>query len=86
MIPALCNLLTVKDSKTLVVILDGIENILKAGHEVDQVDKVACAIEECNGLDKIEKLQNHENDVVYNKAYAIIEKYFSGEEVSVWIL
>lgn len=33
------------------------------------------------GLDLIEKLQTHENTEVYNRALAIIDRYFSEEQV-----
>jgi importin subunit alpha-2 len=79
MIPAFCDLLNIRDWKTIVVLLDGIENMLKGAAEVGQAEKVAFAIEECGGLDKIEQLQSHENTTVYNKAYTIIENYFSVE-------
>ncbi len=44
-----------------------------------QADQVARVIEECNGLDKIEQLQSHENNTVYNKAYNLIDTYFDEE-------
>lgn len=32
------------------------------------------------GIDKLESLQEHENEVIYNKSVHIIEAYFGGEE------
>lgn len=39
-------------------------------------EQIANLIEECDGLSKIEDLQNHENVEIYKLAYDIIEQYF----------
>ena len=51
----------------------------QAADSIGQVDTVAVMIEEAGGVDKIEQLQQHENEDVYNAAYNIIDKYFSAE-------
>ncbi|KAK0402709.1 hypothetical protein QR680_016487 [Steinernema hermaphroditum] len=73
-----CNLLTIRDAQIIQVVLDGINNILKmAGN---QADNVCTKIEECGGLDKIEHLQNHDNEEIYKLAYEIIDNFFSGDD------
>ncbi|XP_072940093.1 importin subunit alpha-7 [Epargyreus clarus] len=79
-IPPLCDLLTLTDSKTVQVALNGLDNILKAGQQTDQRDNpYAALIEECFGVDKIEFLQSHENLDIYQKSFEIIENYFGSE-------
>lgn len=76
-----CQLLTTDDPQILVVVLDGISNILKmASSSYDDLMSITSQIEECNGLDKIEELQSHRNEEIYKLAFDIIDKYFSEED------
>ncbi|KAM5166042.1 importin subunit alpha-6 isoform 2-T2 [Callospermophilus lateralis] len=84
-IKPLCDLLTVMDSKIVQVALNGLENILRLGEQESKQNGVGinsyCAlIEEAYGLDKIEFLQSHENQEIYQKAFDLIEHYFGVEE------
>lgn len=84
-IKPLCDLLSVADSKIIEVTLDSLENILKMG-EMDKearnstVNENALYIEEAGGMEKIFECQGNENEKIYEKAYHIIEKYFSEED------
>jgi len=78
----LCDLLDVADVKIIQVALVGLENILKIGKKMESetgTNQYALMIEEAGGLDKIENLQQHENHEVYQKAYNIIDKYYSDD-------
>ncbi|NXQ30912.1 IMA7 protein, partial [Alaudala cheleensis] len=84
-IKPLCDLLTVMDSKIVLVALNGLENILRLGEqEANQsgtgINPYCSLIEEAYGLDKIEFLQSHENQEIYQKAFDLIEHYFGVEE------
>ncbi|XP_059805090.1 importin subunit alpha-7-like isoform X1 [Hemitrygon akajei] len=84
-IKPLCDLLTVMDSKIVQVALNGLENILRLGEQEAKqngtgVNPYCGLIEEAYGLDKIEFLQSHENQEIYQKAFDLIEHHFGVEE------
>lgn len=72
-----CNLLEAKDWKTILVVLDGLSNIFSAARKMGEIDRVAIMIEEIGGLDKLEALQNHSVEQIYQKATAMIDSFFS---------
>merc|ERR1719204_1205309 len=82
-VPIVCDLLTVRDSKVTLVILDGLTNILTTGQKIGQIEQVCNQIEECGGLDKIEMLQQSENEKVYKAALDKIEMLQQSENEKV---
>ncbi len=57
--------------------MDGLRNMLKMGGAESEV--IATCIEECGGMEKIEKLQQHTNEDIYKLAYHIIDMYFTND-------
>jgi hypothetical protein len=45
------------------------------------VNQHAVFVEECEGLDKLERLQNHPNKDIYKKALQILRTYFETDEL-----
>ncbi|KAI3448469.1 hypothetical protein Pfo_005134 [Paulownia fortunei] len=85
-IKPLCDLLICPDPRIVTVCLEGLENILKVG-EADKenglnggINIYAQMIDDCEGLDKIENLQSHDNNEIYEKAVKILEKYWVEED------
>ncbi|TMW57277.1 hypothetical protein Poli38472_003202 [Pythium oligandrum] len=82
-IPPLVTLLECSDANIINVCLDALLNILRMGDaemEINGDNKMAIYIEEAEGVDKIQELQYHENEEIYDKALRIIKEYFGGDE------
>ena len=84
-IPALCELLKVKDSKVLQVVMEALDHILKVGNlALDArpdlgVNPYLQLVEECDGLTALENLQLDANEDIYNKAITLLN-YFPQED------
>lgn len=84
-IKAFCDLLSYSDTSILMVCLEGLDDILKAG-EADKspwgcnVNMYAQMIEDNEWLDKIENLQNHDNSRIVEMAACLLESYWSNED------
>ena len=80
----LCDLLTGSDPKIVTIALEGLENILRVGEEeakaTNTSNQMAIYVSEAEGLNKIEDLQQHSNNDIYEKSIKLLETYFGVEE------
>lgn len=60
--------------------LDALEALLKCDSKASGLLQVPALVDECDGLEKLEQLQEHENHAVYTKSVHIIESYFGSED------
>ncbi|CAK9185986.1 unnamed protein product [Ilex paraguariensis] len=84
-IKPLCDLLVCPDARIVTVCLEGLENILKVGEaknlaRTGDVNLYAQMIDDAEGLEKIENLQSHDNNEIYEKAVKILETYWLEED------
>eukprot|EP00271_Cylindrocystis_brebissonii_P017114 TRINITY_DN430_c1_g6_i1.p1 TRINITY_DN430_c1_g6~~TRINITY_DN430_c1_g6_i1.p1 ORF type:complete len:534 (-),score=123.11 TRINITY_DN430_c1_g6_i1:916-2517(-) len=85
-IKPLCDLLNTSDARIITVALEGLENILKVGNAEMELgttggtNQFAGHIDEVGGLDKMEALQTHQNNEIYEKVVKILETYFNMED------
>ena len=79
-IRAVVSMLTVPDSKVIIVALDALTAILKVGENLNNNQAYVVLVEEANGVESLEELQEHKNDEVYQKTIGIIEQFFAVED------
>lgn len=77
-------MLVCPDPRIVTVCLEGLENILKVGEaekaNTEGINYYAQLIDDAEGLEKIENLQSHDNNEIYEKAVKILETYWLEEE------
>ncbi|XP_070506378.1 importin subunit alpha [Chironomus tepperi] len=71
------DLLTSKDARIIQVILTGLIALFRVAAQLGGLDSFCTLLEEIGAVDKLEGLQQHENQDIYEKAYSIIDTYFS---------
>ncbi|KAK8718142.1 hypothetical protein V6N13_045387 [Hibiscus sabdariffa] len=85
-IKPLCDLLNCPDPRIATVCLEGLENILKLGEaeknlgHTGDINLYAQLIDDAEGLEKIENLQSHDNNEIYEKAVKILETYWMEDD------
>jgi hypothetical protein len=80
-ISPLCDLLMVGDVRLLSLAMDSIEALFKTmKNQSNDIEKLVKLIDEAGGIDKLENLQEHENEEIYQKSIRILETYFGGED------
>ena len=79
-IEALCGILGSADAQIIAIALEALQTTLKTGETLNKVAGYVSLIDESGGIDHIVALQEHENNNIYEKAIAIIEKYFGRDD------
>eukprot|EP01119_Soliformovum_irregulare_P008929 TRINITY_DN2201_c1_g1_i1.p1 TRINITY_DN2201_c1_g1~~TRINITY_DN2201_c1_g1_i1.p1 ORF type:complete len:517 (+),score=208.24 TRINITY_DN2201_c1_g1_i1:196-1746(+) len=81
-IPAIVDMMKAKDNKMVIVALESLEQILKVGegkkNGMENIYK--SQVEEAEGIDALEELQQHISEEIYKKALNLLETYFAGED------
>ncbi|GMT29369.1 hypothetical protein PFISCL1PPCAC_20666 [Pristionchus fissidentatus] len=80
--PALAAVLAHNNADLLTNILDVVYALLTAvaAHRPDQLEQLKEEIEEAGVLDKLEQLQENNNEKVYNATYKILSEYFTDDD------
>ncbi|GAU37469.1 hypothetical protein TSUD_207050 [Trifolium subterraneum] len=88
-IKPLCDLLVCPDPRIVTVCLEALENILNVGEAEKSMGNsgdfnlYAQMIEDSEGLEKIENLQNHDNNEIYERAVKLLETFWLEEDETI---
>lgn len=77
-----CDLLESHDPAVINIVLKGLENLFRLSDRIGGKGQLCLLIEETGGLDKLEGLQNHDNEEIYKQAYALVSTYFCDEDAA----
>ncbi|CAH2101709.1 unnamed protein product [Euphydryas editha] len=75
-----CAIMASPDQRAVTVVLDGLTHLLQAAMKFGQVEPLCIKLEEIGALDRIEALQEHENEQIYKKALHILDTYFMDQD------
>ncbi|CAG9318942.1 unnamed protein product [Blepharisma stoltei] len=84
---ALCEILDMQEAKILLIALEALNNILRAGKDMINfnkcggVNEIALKFDEMDGVLKLENLQTHPNVKIYQKVVAIMDEHYGLEEI-----
>jgi importin subunit alpha-6/7 len=81
----LCNMLKVSDVKTIKVLFEAMENILRVGNTVvaqgkSHQNEFYEVFDESEVIDRLEELQDHEDENIYKTAVRLLEEFFGAED------
>lgn len=79
-IRALARFLSANDVSVLNAALDAFREILRYGEEADKLHAYVQEAEDAEMLDKLEGLQDHEDEAVYEKVQRMLEEFFDVED------
>lgn len=84
-IEIICQGLTIKNNEYVINMLETLYALLSTVEKNDPENLVfvKTSIEDCDGLDKIDALQNSESEKVYISAYKIIDEFFQDEDMGI---
>ncbi|KAL3109514.1 hypothetical protein niasHT_011669 [Heterodera trifolii] len=81
-VEAICDCLITKNNELTLNMLESLRSVLRTVAQTDpeNLDRIRDRVEECDGVDHLETLQQHESEQIYSNVFKIIEEFFSDDE------